>query len=235
MAFTTVKEQKVERNVYWPTFSCRNCTCLGRLLLLQITSKWNSLVSSSILQHNTTQERKYRFCIPYLRIIHSIMSFLTTSSDPKLPEIGFNSWGPQMDICLYWLGIPGIIFVIEGNCLRHVVLVELNSCRPDSLSPFFTLHVERPPGVFWCDELVNCFLTLESDLAIEGGCPPRISADGFILSSHRRIQFPTFRPTSMSLSWIFLWTLITISNIARVRLWYKTKYITMEHFVCLYF
>lgn len=126
-----------------------------------------------------------------------------------------------MDICLYWLGIPGIIFVIEGNCLRHVVLVELNSCRPDSLSPFFTLHVERPPAVFWCDELVNCFLTLESDLAVEGGCPPRISADGFILSSQRRIQFPTFRPTSMSLSWIFLWTLITISNIARVRLWYR--------------
>lgn len=39
MVFTTVKEQKVQRNVHRPTFSCKHCTCLGSLLLLQITSK----------------------------------------------------------------------------------------------------------------------------------------------------------------------------------------------------
>jgi hypothetical protein len=62
------------------------------------------------------------------------------------------------------------------------------------------------------------FVILTLELAPLVGDPPRIWADGFIRSSQRKMKFPRFRPTSMSLSWMFLWTLIATSNTERVLL-----------------
>jgi hypothetical protein len=76
-------------------------------------------------------------------------------------------------------------------------------------------------GGFWLEVPVVCFVMLSFELPpLMGGLEwPRIWAEGFIRSRHRKMKFPTFLPTSMSLSWMFRWTLIATSNTARVRLW----------------
>ena len=51
---------------------------------------------------------------------------------------------------------------------------------------------------------------LNPEPALLGDFPweePAIWANGFIWSSHCKIQLPGFRPTSISLSWMFRWTL----------------------------
>ena len=76
-------------------------------------------------------------------------------------------------------------------------------------------------AVFWdpalllvLEKCLNC-----SELPFGGsGRRGRISADGFMRSSQRRIAFPRFRPTSMSLCWMLLCTDTATLNTSRVRL-----------------
>lgn len=77
------------------------------------------------------------------------------------------------------------------------------------------------PGGLWLEVPVACFVMLSLELPPPTGSwgGPRIWAEGFIRSRHRKMKFPIFLPTSMSLSWMFRWTFIAASNTARVRLW----------------
>ena len=105
---------------------------------------------------------------------------------------------------------------MDGKGLGQIFLAEVKRCLAES----WFLDIWEPPGGFRL-EAFTCFVMLKLELAPFGGFPgggPRIWADGFIRSSHRRIQLPRFRPTSMSLSCMLWWTLSATSNTARVRL-----------------
>jgi hypothetical protein len=148
------------------------------------------------------------------------MSFRRPPTDQALVEFDFNISGPEK--CLYWVIVPAgfggrIIIEMVGKGLGQIVLGEVNRCLEESW--FLDIWVSQ--GGFRLEELLICFVMLNPELALLGGFPgeePPIWADGFIWSSHRRIQLPRFRPTSMSLSWMFRWTLSATSNTACVRL-----------------
>ena len=105
---------------------------------------------------------------------------------------------------------------MDGKGLGQIFLAEVKRCLAES----WFLDIWEPPGGFRL-EAFTCFVMFKLELAPLGGFPgggPRIWADGFIRSSHRRIQLPRFRPTSMSLSCMLWWTLSATSNTACVRL-----------------
>lgn len=147
------------------------------------------------------------------------MSFRTTGSDPNLRQPKSRAWATPVNKCLNCVSfLAGFVIVTEmdGNDCRHVSLVEVKRCLSDDWDP--------PIVVLWLEELVEIVLVLPPPEEHGGGFSRRIWAEGFIRSSHRRIQLPRFRPTSMSLSCMFLWTLSATSNIARVRLlWINRK------------
>lgn len=159
--------------------------------------------------------------------IHCLISFrMTTPLNP--PPGWFNVLtvsGPLVNKCLYWVIVPAagfgglvIIEMVGKGLLFHKLFELVNRCLSDSRF----LDVWMLPFLFsWEELLVACFVLLMLELAL-GGFPggwTRIWAEGFIRSSQRRIQFPRFRPTSMSLSCMLRWTLRATSKTARVRLW----------------
>lgn len=112
-----------------------------------------------------------------------------------------------------------IIAMVVGKDLGHVLVNELKRCLPASW--FRGDWLLR--GVFGEDVFVTCFGMFMFALPVPWlgswwGGGPRIWAEGFILSSQRRIRSPRFRPTSKSLCCMFLWTLSAMSKTTRVRL-----------------
>ena len=97
------------------------------------------------------------------------------------------------------LGCRIIMAMVDKGGLGHIFFDELNRCLSDSL--FLDVWT---PGVFGFGDFIPwlVMLMLGPCGGLSGG--PRIWADGFIRSSQRRIQLPTFLPTSMSLSCMFL-------------------------------
>lgn len=145
------------------------------------------------------------------------MSGRITPSKPCF--MGLKLVGETVFNCLYWIFVPAgllgfIIMEMVGYAFCHVLLAEVNRCLLlDSLSlpaPYFW----KASGLGEWDEFLSCLVALVIAMLSE----PRILADGFILSSHRRIQLPRFRPASISLSCTLRWTISAISNAARVRL-----------------
>lgn len=147
------------------------------------------------------------------------MSFRRPPSDQPLEWSDLNPSSPEK--CLYWIIVPAgfgsrTIIEIVGKGFGKIFLDEVNR----SLLESCFLGIWFPAGGFRL-ELFTCFVMLKPDLAPSEGSrgeQPRIWADGFIRSSHRRIQLPTLRPTSMSLSCMLWWTLTATLNTARVRL-----------------
>lgn len=101
-------------------------------------------------------------------------------------------------------------FAIVGYFVSQRFLDEVIRRLPDSR---YTVRFS------WKDSVNRLFGILIVLLAYWVGPIARIWAAGFILSSHRRIQFPRFRPTSMSLRCTSRWTLSVASNTVRVFLW----------------
>lgn len=152
--------------------------------------------------------------------IHCLLSFLITSLHQNFPYFASNRLKPPVLNCLYCILLPpaGLIVVaMVGKSLGDRFLAAVNNCLPDSWFPHFEPKFLNLPRLFSGDVLLNCFVALVFML-LPGGGFPRIWADGLILSSHRRIQFPRFLPISISLSWILRCTLSAISNTTRVRL-----------------
>ena len=115
------------------------------------------------------------------------------------------------------LGCRIIMAMVEKGSLGHIFFDELNRCKSDSL--FLDVWT---PGVFGLEDFIPWLVMfmLGPCGSFSGG--PCIWADGFIRSSQRRIQLPTFLPTSMSLCCMFLWNLRAISKAARTQLWKKS-------------
>lgn len=153
--------------------------------------------------------------------IHCIMSFRITPLYPSLLYFKLNVSGPLVHRCLFWVMVPtglgdriSILKVEKG--LGHILVIEENRCRSDSwfLAVWLPVAFGFEDFIPW---LVMFMLGLEPCGGFSGG-GPRIWAEGFIRSRHRRIRLPILRPTCMSLSCIFRWTLSATSNTARVRL-----------------
>lgn len=118
-------------------------------------------------------------------------------------------------------GLRGcIIMAIVGKDLRWMFQGAKNE------RTFLSWYLVWNMGLWYlkvCPELATCLrMWLLHTGSLAGWA--RISADGFIWSRHRRIQFPKFLPTSTSLCRMLWWTLTATSKTLRVRL-HKDKMI----------
>lgn len=152
-------------------------------------------------------EKTEEIAILQFLAIHCTMSFLIKPSEPPLEQFNIATLGSLVYKCLYWVINPEdlvgcIIFAAAVSDFGHMIFDEVKRCLLESL--FLGIWVV-PEFLAW-DESVNCFVmfvfVLPPGWSRPGG--GRISAAGFILSSHRSIQLPTLLPISKSLCCMFL-------------------------------